>query len=159
MTTDDDRFRPVRDQPWYIFDDNRLTEDNATEDVSDGSIRRLPHLLQVKFLDACLIRRDRRAFDADTMLLYRVSAIDSHLVISLIAILDTEVVILKIQIKIRKNQLLFDEGPDDASHLVAIELDDGSSDFNLVHLEILHIVLLGTNCLCSHQERIALTLF
>ena len=67
------------------------------------------------------------------MLLDRLGSIDGDLIIGLIALLDTEVVILKIDIEVRQDQLIFDELPDDSSHLIAIEFDDGSSYLNLCH--------------------------
>jgi hypothetical protein len=39
--------------------------------------------------------------------------------------LDAEVVVEQVDIKIGEDQLLLDELPDDAGHLVAVELDDG----------------------------------
>jgi hypothetical protein len=68
------------------------------------------------------------------MLLDRIGRVDRHLVVGGIAILDTEVVILEIDIKIRQDQLLLDEGPDDPRHLIAIKFDDSSLDFDLAHL-------------------------
>ncbi|CAB4566839.1 unannotated protein [freshwater metagenome] len=92
----------------------------------------------------------------------RIRRIDRHLVVRGITMLDTEVVILEVDIEIGQDQLLLDEGPDDPRHLITIELDDGSLDFDLAHLlalpdsslEILHICLLRTDCLSCHFERI-----
>ena len=46
---------------------------------------------------------------------------------------DTEIVIVEINVEIRKDQLLLDELPDDASHFIAIELYNGSLNFDLAH--------------------------
>ena len=45
--------------------------------------------------------------------------------------LHTKVVILKIEVQVRQNQLIFDELPDDACHLVAIELYNCAFYFDL----------------------------
>ena len=39
-------------------------------------------------------------------------------------LLDPEVVVLQIDVEVREDQLVLDELPDDAGHLVAVELDD-----------------------------------
>jgi hypothetical protein len=46
-------------------------------------------------------------------------------------VLDAEVVIFEIHIQIGVDELLLDEVPDDAGHLVAVEFDDGSRDLDL----------------------------
>ena len=68
VAADDDRVGPAGDQPRDVGDDDRLAEDDAAQDVADRAVGRLPHLLEAEFLDARLVGRDRRAFDADAML-------------------------------------------------------------------------------------------
>src|SRR4029077_10138041 len=65
MAADDDRLGPARPQPRHVLADDRLAEDAAAEDVADGAVRRLPHLLQGKLLHPRLVRGDGGAFDAD----------------------------------------------------------------------------------------------
>src|ERR1700741_2456015 len=52
------------------------------------------------------------------------------LIASGVAVLNAEVEIFKIDVEIGKNQLVFDELPDDASHLIAVELDDRGLNFD-----------------------------
>jgi len=73
------------------------------------------------------------------MLLDSVCAIDSHLIISRIAMLNAEVVVLKVDIEIRKDQLLLDEIPDDAGHFIAVEFDNRSLYFDLAHLSTFRV--------------------
>ena len=54
----------------------------------------------------------------------RLGRVDGHLVVGGVAMLDAEVVILELDVEIGQDQLLLDEVPDDAGHLVAVELDD-----------------------------------
>src|SRR5690606_34275298 len=136
MTPDDDRLRPARHQPRDVLADDGLAEDDAAEDVTDGAVRRLPHLLEAEFLHPRFIRRDGGAFYADAVLLDGVRRVDRDLVVGAVPVLDAEVVVLEIHIKVGVDELLLDELPDDASHLVAVELDDGSC-----HLDFLHIAL------------------
>lgn len=49
MSADNDRFGPT----WHKFrqslENNRLTENGAIENVTDGTVRGLPHLLELEF--------------------------------------------------------------------------------------------------------------
>ncbi len=47
------------------------------------------------------------------------------LIVGLIAVFDAEIVILQLDVEIGQDQLVLDEAPDDARHLVAVELHDG----------------------------------
>src|SRR6185369_18078691 len=76
VAADDDRIGPAWDQARHVGDDDRLTENDSAEDVANRAVRRLPHLLEAEFLDTGLVGRDRRAFDADAMLLDRVGRVD-----------------------------------------------------------------------------------
>ena len=136
VAADDDRLGPAGHEPRHVLADDRLAEDGAAEDVADGAVRRLPHFLQIEFLHAGFVRRDGGAFDADAMLQDGMGAVDGDLIVGLVTVLDAEIVVEEIDVEIGKDQLLFDELPDDAGHLVAVELDDGSS-----HLDFLHIAL------------------
>src|SRR3546814_2729335 len=83
------------------------------QDVADRAVRRLPHLLEAEFLDPRLVGGDRRAFDADAMLLDRVRGIDGDLVVGAVAFLDAEVVIMQVDVEIGKDQAFANPLPDD----------------------------------------------
>ena len=89
---------------------------------------------EAELLDPGLVGRDRRALDADAVLLDRVRGVDRDLVRGRVAALDPEVVVLEIDVEVGQDQLLLDERPDDPRHLVAVELDDRVLDFDLRHL-------------------------
>ncbi|CDX59859.1 NADP-dependent isocitrate dehydrogenase (modular protein) [Mesorhizobium plurifarium] len=133
VTADDDRLGPARHQARHVLHDDRLAEDGAAEDVADGAVGRLPHLLQLEFLDARLVGGDGRAFHADAPFLDGVGRVDRHLVVGGVAVLDAEVVIFKLQVEIGVDQLVLDELPDDAGHLVAVEFDDRVRHLDLRH--------------------------
>ena len=133
MAADDDRVGPAGDQPRDVGNDDRLAEDAAAEDVADRAVGRLPHLLEVEFLDAGFVGRDRRAFHADAMLLDRIGGIDRDLVVGRVAVLDREVEVEQIDVEIGLDQPFADPLPDDAGHLVAVELDD-----RVLHLDLGH---------------------
>lgn len=48
MSANGDGLRPAWNKPGNVLADDRLTEDGAAQDVPDGSIRALPHLLQAE---------------------------------------------------------------------------------------------------------------
>src|SRR5690606_33875699 len=133
VTTDDDRLGPPGHQARHVGDDDRLAEDDAAEDVADRAVGALPHLLEPELLHPRLVRRDGRALDPDAVLLDGVGRVDRDLVVGLVALLDAQVVVLEVDVQVRVDQPLLDELPDDARHLVAIELDDRVGDLDLLH--------------------------
>ena len=133
MAANDDRLGPGGNQSRDVVDDDRLAEDDAAQNVPDSAVRRPPHLLQAELLNSSLIGSDRRALHANSVLLDGMSGIDRDLIVGLIAILDTQVVVLQIDIEVFQDQFVLDELPDDAGHLVAVELDDGVFHLDLGH--------------------------
>lgn len=103
MTADDDWLLPSWNQTRNILADDRFPEDGATEDVTNGAVGRLPHLLQLEFLDASLIGSDRCALDADVVLQNGISTIDGDLIVGLIAVLDAQVERLQFDVQERQN--------------------------------------------------------
>jgi hypothetical protein len=89
--------------------------------------------MQVEFLHPRLVRRDGRAFDRDADLLGRFRGIDRDLIASLVALLDAEIEIQQLDVKIGIDQLVLDVLPDDPGHLVAVHLDDRIGDFDFSH--------------------------
>ena len=77
---------------------------------------------------------DRRALDPHAVLLDGVRRIDRDLVVGGVAVLDAQVVVVEIDVEVREDQHVLDELPDDASHLVAIEIYDRTFDFDLGHV-------------------------
>ena len=88
VAADDDRLGPARHQARHVLADDRLAEDHAAQDVADGAVRRLPHLLEVEFLHPAFVRRDGGALDADAVLLDRLGRVDGDLVVGRVAVLD-----------------------------------------------------------------------
>ena len=86
VAADDDRLGPARNQARHVLADDRLAEDDAAEDVADGAVRRLPHLLEAELLHPGLVRGDGGALDADADLLDRFGRVDGDLVVGLVAV-------------------------------------------------------------------------
>ncbi|OPZ68802.1 MAG: hypothetical protein BWY82_02439 [Verrucomicrobia bacterium ADurb.Bin474] len=47
--------------------------------------------------------------------------------------LDPQIEIADVQIKVRQNELILDETPNDASHLIPIQFDNRVCDFDFCH--------------------------
>ena len=133
MTAHHDWFGPARNQPRDVADDDRLPEDHAAENVADRAVGRAPHFLQAEFLHPRFIRGDRRALHTYAVLFNRVGGVDGDLVVGGVAVLDAQVVVLQVDVEVGQDQLLFDERPDDARHLIAVEFDDGVLNLDFGH--------------------------
>ena len=133
MAADDDRLGPAGDEARHVLADDRFAEDDAAEDVADGAVRRAVHLVKVEFLHPRLVRRDGGAFDADADLLDRFGRFHRDPVAGLVALRNAEVVVEQFDVEIGMDQLVFDQLPDDAGHLVAVDFDDGILHFDLRH--------------------------
>ena len=99
-------------------------------------------LLELELLYTGLIGSDGSALNTDGVLLDGLSGINSDLVVGLITVLETQVVVLEVDVEEGVDELLLDVLPDDAGHLIAIELDDGVLDLNLLES-------LGSHCAVS----------
>src|SRR5262249_62395226 len=84
-----------------------------------------------------LVRRDGGALAADADLLDRVGGVDGDLVLGLVPPLDREIEVLQLDVEVRQDQLLLDEGPEDPGHLVAAQADDRGLDLCLLPVRIL----------------------
>ena len=133
VTADHDRLGPAGHQTRHVRADDRLTEDHAAQDVADGAVRRLPHLLQAEFLHPGLVGGDGGAFDADAVLLDGAGCVDRHLVVRGVAVLHAQVVIVELDVQKGEDQLVLDHLPDDAGHLVAVDVHDGIGDLDPGH--------------------------
>ena len=133
VAADHDRLGPAGHQPRHVGDHDRLAEDHAAEDVADRAVGRAVHLLQAELLHARLVGRDRRALDADAVLLDRFGRFDGDAVVGRVAALDAQVEVAQLDVEVGKDQLVLDERPDDPRHLVAVEVDE-----RVLHLDLGH---------------------
>ena len=68
VSADDDWFGPARYESRNVFDYNWFTEDCSVKDVSNCSVRGLPHLLKVELFHSAFIRSNGRTFYTDFVL-------------------------------------------------------------------------------------------
>src|SRR5665647_2209484 len=99
----------------------------------------LPYLdINLEYYDLGIENRDATGDQvtidsAHAVLGDRVGGVDRHLVSCGVAVLDAQVVVLKVDVEVRKDQAVLDELPDDPRHLVAVELDDRTLHLDLAH--------------------------
>jgi len=105
VAANNDRLGPAGNATRNVLNDNGLAEDDTTADVTDGTVGRLPHLLEGELLDTGLIRGDGGAFDADLVFLDGVGAVDSDLIVGGITVLDAQVEVLDVEVEVRVNEL------------------------------------------------------
>ena len=99
----------------------------------EGKLRWKEHtLLQVELLDSRLVRRDSSTLNSHTVFLDRLRAINCNLIVRLIPILEPQVVVLEVDVQVRVDELVLDILPDDAGHLITIQLHHG-----VLHLDLL----------------------
>jgi hypothetical protein len=73
--------------------------------VTDGTVGRQPHLLELELLDALLVGCDGRALDTDRVLLDGLGGIERDLVVRLIAVGQAEIVVLEVDVEVRVDEL------------------------------------------------------
>ena len=111
VTGQGDRLLPVPHTWLDPLDNDGRPEHRAVQSRPDRAVGAFPHLFQVIFCHSGRIGRDRRTFYRHTVLLRSLGAVKRHLVIRLIAVLQSQVVILCLQIDIRQQQLVLDHFP------------------------------------------------
>lgn len=85
-----------------------LSEHSASQNVSDCTVWRFPHLLQLELLNASLIRSDCGALNSDVILLDGVGTVDGHLIVGLIPVFDAQVEGFQFDVEEGQNQLFLD---------------------------------------------------
>src|SRR5665647_897161 len=99
----------------------------------------LPYLdINLEYYDLGIENRDATGDQvtidsAHAIAKHGVGGVDRHLVSCGVAVLDAQVVVLKVDVEVRKDQAVLDELPDDPRHLVAVELDDRTLHLDLAH--------------------------
>ncbi len=89
-------------------------------------------MLQLEFHHPCFVRCDGRAFDANGIFLDGFCCVEGDLVVGLVSVWQAEIVVFKVDVEVGLDEFVFDVFPDDACHLIPVELDDGVLDFDLV---------------------------
>ena len=143
MTGDRDRFLPCTDIRFDPLHRDRLAEHRPVHNRADRSIWTLIHLFQMILLHTGCIRRNRRALDRHSVFQCRLRRIDRHLIIGLIPVLKAQIIVLCLQVDIRKQELILDHLPKNPRHLIAVHLDK-----RRLHLNPAHAVSSSIHHLC-----------
>ena len=107
MAANANRRSPVWHQARHVRHYDGLAENRSVQYVTDGTIRRFPHLFKAEFLNPLFIRGNGSAFDTYTILQYGICSINGHLVVGFVAVLNTQVIIFYIQVQVGNINLSF----------------------------------------------------
>jgi hypothetical protein len=72
-------------------------------------------------------------FTPTPWLLDGVGRVDRHLIVGGVTVLHAQVVVVQLKVQIREDQLVLDHLPDDAGHLVAVDVHNRVVDLDLGH--------------------------
>ena len=133
MTGDGNRLLPVLYTRVDTWDGDRSTEYGTVHDATDSSIRALPHFVEFILVHTLCIRSDSSTLHSHTIFLSRLGRVDGYLVVGLVAIRQTEIIILRLQINERKNQFVLNHLPENSCHLITVHLYQWSCHLNLFH--------------------------
>ena len=134
MSADNDGLLPARNQSWDVLDDDRLAEDGAVKDVTDGAIGTLPHFLEFELFDACFIRSDGGALDANFALLDCFGSFKRNFVFSEIPVLNAEIEVEDLQIEEGEDEFILNRFPNDAGHFIPVKFSNWIGHCNLMIL-------------------------
>jgi hypothetical protein len=105
-----------------------------TQRKRPGKSRGKLTFLEPEFLNTSLIWGNGGTLHSDGVLFDSLSGIEGDLVVCLITVFEAEIVVLEVDIEVWVDELVLDVLPDDAGHLVAIELDDWVLDLDLLEV-------------------------
>ena len=140
MTGNRDRLFPESDSRLNAADKDRSAENGSVENRTNSSVWTFPHFLEVVFLNALSVRCDRCAFYADVIFFAGFSGVNADLVVGFVSVLETEVIILGVQLNEGGEKLVLDHPPDDSCHFIAVHFDD-RAHFNFAHFQVPHFML------------------
>ncbi len=136
VTGDGDGLLPVANSRADGVDEDGRAEHGAVQYGADGAVGGLPHLGEVIFLHALLVGGDGGAFDGHAVLLVGVGGVNGDLILGLLALDQTEIVVLGLEVHEGQEQLVLDHLPQNAGHFVPVHLDEGGCHFDLFHCSI-----------------------
>ena len=135
MAGNGDRLGPVLHIGHDSFYQNGRPEYGSVQNSADGAVGTLPHLFQVIFFHPGSIGGDSGALYGHAVLQRGIGRVHRNLVIRGIAVLQTQVIVLCLEIDIGKQQLILYHLPEDPCHFVAVHLHQGSRHFYLLHIK------------------------
>ena len=116
-----------------FYDDGR-PEYGPVQKRPDRPVGALPHLLEMIFLHPGCVGSDRRALHCNPVFLRSLCRVHRHLIIRPVPVLKAQVIIFRLQLHERFDELLPDHLPEDPCHLISVHLHQRCVHFNLVHI-------------------------
>lgn len=130
MTIGSRKTVPPRALRMVPFGDNHTAGDISWE---RRELDRTQHtLLELELLNTGFIWGDGGTLDTDRVLLDGLGGINGDLVVGLITILESEIVVLEVDVEVWVDELVLDVLPDDAGHLITVQLHHWVLDLDLL---------------------------
>ena len=133
------RLFPVSDYRLDPVDGDRCAEHSAVEDSTYRAVRTLPHLVQVVLGHALCVRCDRGTLYSDSVFLDGFAGILCDLVTRLIADRKTEVIVFRVEVDERQDELILDHLPEYPCHFIPVHLNDRGGHSDSFHYFSLYI--------------------
>ena len=103
MSSNDNWLLPSWNKFWDVRDNDGGSENGTSDDVSDCTVWRPPHLLEIKLCHTSFIGGDGCAFDSNFAGFDGFGGLNSDLVISSIAVFHAEIKVLDVQVQMRED--------------------------------------------------------
>jgi hypothetical protein len=88
VSSDNDGLSPAGHKSWDIVNDNSLSEHGTVENITDGAVGGLPHLLKLELLNTTSVRGNGSALDTNLGSKHSVSTINGNLIVSGVTVLN-----------------------------------------------------------------------
>ena len=112
---------------------NRCPEHRPVQKSPNRTVWALPHFFESIFLHPVRIRCNRCALDRHAIFFCRLRRQNGNLIVRLIPLFESQIIILRLQLDIRQQQLLLDHLPENSCHFIAVHLDKRCFHLNSIH--------------------------
>lgn len=131
VAANNDGLGPAGHEAGNVGDDDGLTENGSVEDVTDSAVGAAPHRLKAELLNTALIGSNSGTLDTDLGAEHSVGTVNGDLVAGGITVLDGKIIVFGLEVEVRVDMAFLNPLPDDAGHLVTVDVDDGLVDLDL----------------------------
>ncbi len=134
MSGHGDGFFPPRHRRTEKGKQDGGAERRSVQHGADGSVGGGPDLRQVVFLLPLAVGGDGGAFDRHAQPLRGIGRVNGHLVPRFVPMAKAQIVVLCFQIHVGLNQLILNDLPENAGHLIPIHLHQRYLHFDFFHI-------------------------
>ena len=115
-------------------DENGGAEHRAVQNGADGTVGTFPHLGELGiFLHALTIGSNGGALDGHAQALGGIGSVHGDLILSLVAVQQTQIIVLSFQVHKGQDQIILDHLPQHTSHFIAVHLHQWRCHSDFIH--------------------------